>query len=73
MPWQGSQAYLVWSADHGADFKYLIDLRGTGEERPEGVDLGHDGAHSPDVDVAAVGGGAKQHLRRSVPAGGRVW
>lgn len=44
-----------------------IDLAFTREQWPEGVQLGHDAAHRPDIDGAIVSRGMKQHLGRSVP------
>lgn len=63
--------YLFGCPQYLADFEDSIDLTGPGEERPEGVHLCHDAAHSPDVDGRAVAGGPQEHLRSPVPAGRR--
>ena len=36
-------------AQHAADLVDLVDLRTAGEQRPPGVELGHDAANRPDV------------------------
>jgi hypothetical protein len=59
--------YLGWSSQNGADLENLIDLAGTGEEWPEGVDLGHDAANCPQVYRGVVDSRTKKYLRSSVP------
>ena len=55
------------SAEDAADLVYLIYLGAAGEERPPGVELGHDAAHRPHVDGTGVVGGSEQNLRGAVP------
>ena len=59
---------LLQRPQHLADLEDLVHLTGAGEQGSEGVELGHDAAHCPEVDGGAVGGGSQQYLRRAVPA-----
>ena len=60
------------SAQDAADLVYLIYLGAAREERPPGVELGHDAAHRPHVDGTGVVGGPEQNLRGAVPPRGDV-
>ena len=53
---------LVGSAQHRADLEDLVDLGVAGEERAEGVELGHDAAHRPDVDRGRIEGAAETSI-----------
>lgn len=59
--------YLVWCPEDRTYLEYFVDLTGTREEGPEGVDLSHDAAHSPQVNGGVVVGGAKEDLWCSIP------
>ena len=53
---------LVGSAQHRADLEDLVDLGVAGEERAEGVELGHDAAHRPDVDRGRIERAAETNI-----------
>lgn len=42
--------HLLQRSQHLADLEDLVHLAVAGEQGSEGVELGHDAAHSPDVD-----------------------
>ena len=61
--------YLGGCSQHRADLEDLVHLAGSGEEWPEGVDLGHDAADRPEVHGGVVVGGAEENLRGTIPEG----
>ena len=46
---------LLRRADHGANFKNLVDFAFPGEKWPERVQFGHDATYRPNIDRAVVG------------------
>jgi len=65
-------SHLLWRSQHGADLEELVHLAAAREEGTKGVELGHDAAHCPEVDGAAVVGGVQEYLRCPVPSCGDV-
>jgi len=64
--------HLIGRPQNRAYFEYLVDLAGSGEQRPERVQLRHDAADSPQVDGRVVVDGVQQDLGRPVPPCGHV-